>query len=231
MTTWRMILFVCAAIGTGAAHTERTAMNDLSLSPLPSCEPIGVSTPCGPVPQMAGGEFKIKKVYHYKKTEEQKEKNRKYMEGYRNVNRKKICLWLVSHRKQHKEEYRIRNKIWYERTKNERAVKERERKREYKRLHPEKRRQDEQRRRALLSTVIVEKSETIGARLLLCPQKCYWCGKRLYGRKWHMDHVIPLSKGGSHVSSNLVKSCESCNTSKGGKLPAEWSGAVQPVFL
>lgn len=60
---------------------------------------------------------------------------------------------------------------------------------------------------------------------------CYWCGARLYGRKYHLDHVIPLSKGGNHTASNIVKSCPHCNMSKNDKLPGEWKAVKQMVML
>lgn len=50
--------------------------------------------------------------------------------------------------------------------------------------------------------------------------KCYYCGCKL--TKYHVDHVIPLSRGGSNDPSNLVLACPSCNTSKGDRLPSEW---------
>lgn len=54
--------------------------------------------------------------------------------------------------------------------------------------------------------------------------KCYWCdiklgkGKRAY----HVDHVVPLSRGGSNDISNLVIACPTCNMSKNDRLPHEW---------
>jgi 5-methylcytosine-specific restriction endonuclease McrA len=37
------------------------------------------------------------------------------------------------------------------------------------------------------------------------------------GHSWHMDHVIPLARGGKDHSSNVVKACKTCNLSKGTK--------------
>lgn len=50
--------------------------------------------------------------------------------------------------------------------------------------------------------------------------KCYYCHKRIV--RYHIDHIIPLSRGGSNDISNLVLACPSCNLSKGNKLLYEW---------
>lgn len=44
---------------------------------------------------------------------------------------------------------------------------------------------------------------------------CVYCG----GLYEHLDHFMPLSKGGKHALSNLVPSCKSCNLSKNSKIP------------
>lgn len=49
---------------------------------------------------------------------------------------------------------------------------------------------------------------------------CTYCGST---RKPHVDHIIPISRGGSNAFDNLTTSCGPCNQSKGPKLLAEWS--------
>lgn len=49
---------------------------------------------------------------------------------------------------------------------------------------------------------------------------CAYCGAR--GVRLECDHVIPVSRGGSHEESNLVTACFSCNRSKRDKLVKEW---------
>lgn len=34
-----------------------------------------------------------------------------------------------------------------------------------------------------------------------------------------LEHVIPLSKGGTHTRANVRCSCRACNLNKGAKLP------------
>lgn len=55
--------------------------------------------------------------------------------------------------------------------------------------------------------------------------KCWWCGKRCK-RKYHVDHLVPLARGGHNGPSNIVISCPTCNLSKHDKLPDEWIGKL-----
>lgn len=47
--------------------------------------------------------------------------------------------------------------------------------------------------------------------------RCYLCGKKL--KKYHIDHFIPISKGGTNDPGNLRIACPKCNLSKGAKHP------------
>lgn len=53
--------------------------------------------------------------------------------------------------------------------------------------------------------------------------KCYWCGCDVFN-KYHVDHVIPVSRGGSNNPDNIVIAYPPCNLSKNDKLPHEWAG-------
>jgi 5-methylcytosine-specific restriction endonuclease McrA len=46
--------------------------------------------------------------------------------------------------------------------------------------------------------------------------KCHYCHITC-GRSVTMDHVVPLSKGGSHTASNVVPACGHCNSRKNAK--------------
>ena len=58
---------------------------------------------------------------------------------------------------------------------------------------------------------------------------CVYCGYQgvsvgqEIGSDLHVDHVIPVSRGGTDVAENLVCSCGPCNVSKANKTPSEWA--------
>ena len=50
---------------------------------------------------------------------------------------------------------------------------------------------------------------------------CEYCNKEV--DSYHIDHRIPIVKGGKSELRNLSISCARCNLSKGDKLLSEWS--------
>ncbi len=52
--------------------------------------------------------------------------------------------------------------------------------------------------------------------------RCAWCAKKL-GEKFHRDHRIPLSKGGSNRITNIELLCPTCNVRKQAQDPIEWA--------
>lgn len=46
---------------------------------------------------------------------------------------------------------------------------------------------------------------------------CQYCRKKMSEKKLTVDHVVPLSKGGTHEWSNVVAACGTCNNRKGNK--------------
>lgn len=48
---------------------------------------------------------------------------------------------------------------------------------------------------------------------------CHLCGKtHLEDHEIHLDHVIPLSKGGTHTADNVKVACAPCNLRKGARI-------------
>lgn len=104
----------------------------------------------------------------------------------------------------------------------------REYKRAYKRRNPDKDKQYYQqnkwryeisraKRRALKAkaSIYLITSKDV-SRIMSRP--CIYCGAKAE----HLDHVIPLSKGGLHSVGNLAPACAKCNLSKGAKFIVEW---------
>lgn len=51
-------------------------------------------------------------------------------------------------------------------------------------------------------------------------KKCVYCDSG--EGPFHLDHVVPVSRGGSNSIDNLVVACAACNLSKGDRTPEEW---------
>lgn len=51
---------------------------------------------------------------------------------------------------------------------------------------------------------------------------CHWCGCAC-AKRYHVDHIKPLSRGGAHEARNLVISCPTCNLRKQAKDPLDFA--------
>ena len=50
---------------------------------------------------------------------------------------------------------------------------------------------------------------------------CHYCGKRVSAGALTLDHVVPVSRGGTSTKGNVVPACEACNKTKKYLTPAE----------
>lgn len=55
--------------------------------------------------------------------------------------------------------------------------------------------------------------------------KCVYCNIDLQQSGYHVDHIIPLARGGSNWASNIQLLCPNCNIKKGAKDPYLWAVA------
>lgn len=75
----------------------------------------------------------------------------------------------------------------------------------------------------LKSVLVVEVSRRdIRKQFALFDNCCCYCGKSEQEEMLHIDHFIPVSKGGTHVLGNLVPACKTCNFSKRNHHPEDW---------
>ena len=51
--------------------------------------------------------------------------------------------------------------------------------------------------------------------------KCACCGKPL-GKNYHLDHIVPLARGGAHEDSNMQLLTQRCNNQKHAKDPIDF---------
>jgi len=89
--------------------------------------------------------------------------------------------------------------------------------RQWAKSNPERRNFNASKRRALklnngVSQVTLKELQRLYA------SHCAYCA----APSEHIDHVIPLSRGGTHSIGNLTGACASCNLSKGAKFITEW---------
>jgi 5-methylcytosine-specific restriction endonuclease McrA len=113
----------------------------------------------------------------------------------------KVCCQLRSQkwRQANKEKHRQTNRAWEQ-------------------SNPQKVKAFKSKRKALVRNASVHKI-TNAEILKLYSSPCFYCG--LNGIM-HIDHVVPISRGGNHSIGNLVAACQLCNLSKSSKTIMEW---------
>lgn len=123
---------------------------------------------------------------------------------------------------------RATTKDWYERVGRSRRdpAKQRDANARWRKANPERFR-ELNRMSVAVRKVRLAKAQTIPftveqleARLAFYGWKCWMCKTAPFE---HLDHVKPISKGGSHMLSNLRPACGFCNMSKKDKWPLEVS--------
>ncbi len=154
---------------------------------------------------------------------------------YREANRDKIAQRNRGHYEANKEAILRRNRAYSEANKDaiaqyHRAYNEAnkdakaQQQRDWVHANPDKVRANDHRRRARVQNA--EGNHTaadIRKQYKAQHGRCYYKGAHVkLGDAYHIDHVIPLSRGGSNGPENLVLTCPHCNMAKGAKLPHEW---------
>lgn len=162
-----------------------------------------------------------------------KEKMAEYHKAYRKLNKDKIAEYRQTHKEYHVEY----SKKYYQSHKDKIA----ELKKAYYQTHKEKKaEQGKAYRQTPMGKIVCKNSKhkyraitkqgDVTTEQLLDLQQnakvCYWCGCKLKGKKIHIDHYVPISKGGQHTLSNLVITCNKCNLSKNAKDPEVFANSI-----
>lgn len=140
-----------------------------------------------------------------KSNERNKDKIKQTRKKYYQENRDKILAHDRLYNQQNKEKISIRNKAYYESHKEDFIFRARERK---KRIRETKD-----------GTITKESLDYMYESQF---HKCDYCGCDLDKTGKHLDHILPLVKGGIHTLSNVHWVCPKCNLSKNDKTEEEW---------
>lgn len=138
---------------------------------------------------------------------------------YRKTHQEKLAERYATYYKTHHEEV-LERQARYCKTHPEKVA---ESQATYHRTHLEARRAIAEKRRAKYSNTPIDELLTSAEWLAILAQAdghCAYCDKEA---KLTLDHVIPLSKGGTHSKDNVVPACLHCNSSKGNRTLEEWN--------
>ena len=58
---------------------------------------------------------------------------------------------------------------------------------------------------------------------LIQSTQCYYCQSPLNAASATMDHIVPISRGGTSTKGNVVPCCKDCNNKKKDLTPVEWT--------
>lgn len=50
--------------------------------------------------------------------------------------------------------------------------------------------------------------------------RCHICGQMADPKEWHLEHIVPLSRGGEHSYRNVAVAHPACNQRKYANVPA-----------
>ena len=96
--------------------------------------------------------------------------------------------------------------------------------------NPERNRSYCHKRRTVVKGDDVTKEELLDLRKRQ-GNKCAACKCALIGRKYHIDHVLPIVLDGPHRIDNLQLLCAPCNLKKGSMPPEEWAARLGLLFV
>lgn len=157
-----------------------------------------------------------------------KERLSAYHKEWKAENIDRVKASYAAYREANRQRKKLTDKLWAEKNKDKIAEASRRYreanpqkvaaiKRAQAKRHPETIKKNSSRRRARLANngvYLVTKKEV--ARLMRQP--CVYCG----AKSQHIDHVVPIAKGGAHKIGNLVPACQPCNQRKSDKFVSVW---------
>jgi 5-methylcytosine-specific restriction endonuclease McrA len=145
---------------------------------------------------------------------------------YGTINKSVIAKRRKAYRLENIEKLTVKNKSYYENNK----VSVSNTNKAWVKANPERKLASNHKRRCKNKKTIGNfTSFDINKLMVLQQFKCVYCQIEFISdskNNYHIDHIIPLSLGGSNFASNIQLLCPKCNCSKGGKHPEEYERLI-----
>lgn len=139
---------------------------------------------------------------------------------YYTKNKEKLNEQAKLRHQKHREKRLVKQKKYYQA--NKQKIKEINK--QYRIKNKESIYLNNRKRKKLLNQYDNIKQIEINNLLIKFNNKCFYCLTDVKsGYNLHLDHKIPLCKGGSHTIQNLAPSCKTCNLRKGRKNSEEFT--------
>ncbi len=148
-----------------------------------------------------------------------------YHKEYYQNNKKRLSerASILHYEKMKDEEYRKKHNLLSAKWREANREKAREAKKKWRIRHPERHVLHQANRRAKINGCSgTHTAEEIQEILREQNFRCAYC--QIPVKEYHVDHVVPLSRGGGNDKQNLAIACPSCNMKKGRKTAEEFMG-------
>lgn len=161
-------------------------------------------------------------AYAKEYAERNREKTKEYKRLHYKAKRGKYAKWGREYYQTNRERIRARDAVYNEAHREEAKVRAKRYERNLQKFRPDhykalslKRSQNRRARMAQAEGII--SAEEWNALKAKYDHRCLRCGAQEPDCKLTLDHVIPISKGGSNTVDNAQPLCHPCNSGKGAK--------------
>jgi 5-methylcytosine-specific restriction endonuclease McrA len=146
------------------------------------------------------------------------EECRARIDAYNDTHREEIRAKRIAYHQTHRDQENESARLWYVANRENRKDRQSMYQAAYHQTHKETDRAKKGRRLAMLRGVSSTERIDRGQVFERDHGICHICKLAVDPKHWHMDHIVPLSKGGAHVMANVSVAHPRCNRSKGAKL-------------